>query len=174
MTMIGVSDVHGPIGMSYRFERGEHRPLTLVFVTERTEQGIRDALFDRRTAIYWKEIVIGEEQFLRPLFKECLEVLTPKITLRGTRSAYLQISNPSDLPLKLASSYKGDKLRMPEHITLHPDKTVSFSIRATSRSFSGNERVQLPFIVENFYVAPEKGMPVQLPIDVTFIPASKR
>jgi len=174
MTMLGTSDVHGPIGMSYRFDRGEHRPLTLVFVKEKTEEGIRDALFDRRTAIYWKEIVIGEEQYLRPLFNECVEVLTPKITMRGSRSAYLQITNRSDLPIKLISSYKGDKLRIPEHITLFPDKTVSFSIRATSRGFSGSERVRLPFIVDNFYVAPEKGMPVEMTIDVTFIPASRR
>jgi hypothetical protein len=171
MTMIGVSDIHGPIGMSYQLDR-EHRPYTLVFVKEKSEEGIRDALFARRTAIYWRDIVIGEEQFLRPIFDRSMEILTPKITLHGTSSAVMQISNASDLPLKLVSAYRGGKLRIPQSITLYPDKTISFSIRATSQSFSGSEKVQLPFIVENFYIAPEEGMPVQLTIELTFLPAS--
>jgi hypothetical protein len=172
MTMIGVSDIHGPIGMSYRLDQGEHRPFTLVFVKERSEEGIRDALFARRTAVYWQNIVIGEEQYLRPIFDGSVQVLTPEISLRGRRSAILRISNDSDLPIKLISQYQGGKLRIPQSITLFPDKTVAVSVSATSRNISGSERILLPFIVENFYVAPEEGMPVQLPIKFDFIPES--
>ncbi|MGC8887576.1 MAG: hypothetical protein ACP5MG_10505 [Verrucomicrobiia bacterium] len=51
LTIIGNTDIHNPIGMDYETGGGNHRPMTLVFATQRTLNGIREALFERRTAV---------------------------------------------------------------------------------------------------------------------------
>ena len=53
LTMIGTSDIHQPIQTDYDFEKGEHRTMTFVFAKERSLQGIREALDNRRTAAYF-------------------------------------------------------------------------------------------------------------------------
>jgi len=68
LTLLGNSDIHAPIDLFFDRNKGEHRPITLVFAKERSEEGIREALDSGRTAIYHKEMIIGEEWFLRELF----------------------------------------------------------------------------------------------------------
>ncbi|MDX1285203.1 MAG: hypothetical protein R3182_09330, partial [Draconibacterium sp.] len=48
LTMVGVSDAHGPMHVTEG-----HRPMTLVFAKSRTEGGIKEAMFSRRTAVYF-------------------------------------------------------------------------------------------------------------------------
>ena len=57
--MIGTSDIHQPIQTDYDFSKGEHRTMTFVFAKERSPEGIREALDNRRTAVYYRELVIG-------------------------------------------------------------------------------------------------------------------
>lgn len=73
LTMIGSSDMHGPF-LFTAFQSDNHRPLTFVFVSERSEGGIRDALFNGRTAIYNKKNIIGKETFLKALFIQSVQL----------------------------------------------------------------------------------------------------
>jgi len=57
LTMLSNSDVHDPILMD--LSQGEHRALTLVFAELRTIESIKEALFDRRTAVYWNNFLFG-------------------------------------------------------------------------------------------------------------------
>lgn len=74
LTMIGTSDIHQPIQTDYDFEKGEHRTMTFVFAKERSLQGIREALDNRRTAAYFHELLIGREDLLRPFFEKCVKI----------------------------------------------------------------------------------------------------
>jgi len=73
LTMIANSDIHQPISFDYDLETG-HRPLTLVFATERSAEGIKEALIERRTAVWFENNLIGKEEFLTPLFHESVSV----------------------------------------------------------------------------------------------------
>ena len=63
-----------PIQTDYDFEKGEHRTMTFVFAKERSLQGIREALDNRRTAAYFHELLIGREDLLRPFFEKCVKI----------------------------------------------------------------------------------------------------
>ena len=73
LTIIGNSDIHDPVDMFFDKCEGEHRPVMLVFSTERTKEGIKEAIIDKRTAVYYKNMLIGDERFLKPLFLESIE-----------------------------------------------------------------------------------------------------
>lgn len=76
LTMLGNSDQHAPF--LYRdFDAGDHRPLTLVFATEKSVGGIREALFNGRTAAYFHEKVIGKPSILKALFLESVTLDAP-------------------------------------------------------------------------------------------------
>ncbi len=73
LTMVANSDIHAPITLEYDLKE-EHRPTTLVFARERTEAGIKEALINHRTALWFENNIIGDKQFLDPLFHESVKV----------------------------------------------------------------------------------------------------
>ena len=173
MTMIGVSDIHGPINMSYNIAGGDHRPLTIAYAKERTEESLKEALFDRRTVIYWKDILIGEEKFLYPIYSQSVKIETPAIKLSGDRWQNVHISNKSEVPFKLEISGDNSLVESPGSINLYPNKKTMFRIRSKSKDTSGKKSIKLKYSVTNLYVAPLKGMEIELPIEATFVRANK-
>lgn len=74
LTIMGTSDIHKLIDWDFKVNDGGHRPVTLVFAKERTEEGVKEALFDRRTVVYYKDLLIGRETFLIPLLQASITV----------------------------------------------------------------------------------------------------
>lgn len=72
LTMLGSSDIHKLIDWDFSVPDGGHRPLTLVFAKEKTEQGIKEALFAGRTVVYYKNLLTGKDEFLIPLIRQSL------------------------------------------------------------------------------------------------------
>jgi len=174
LTMLGNSDVHNPINLDYDFHNGEHRPMTLVFAKEKTEEALKEALFARRTVVYQENTLIGEEKYLKPIFNESVEIYNPDATIRGKSRVYIQIRNNSDISFELAVDGEVEDISVPENITLYEDKTVLFDIRGKSGTLSGRKNIHIPYKVENLLIAPEEGLPVELIINVNFIPVKKR
>jgi 3',5'-nucleoside bisphosphate phosphatase len=170
LTMLGNSDIHAPITFEFDFNKGEHRSMTLIFVRENTQESIKEALMSRRTAVWHKDILVGEEKFLEPLFKKSIEILTPELSITGDGSATVQITNNSDIPFELVRNGEHDLVSSPGSITLHPDRTVKFGIGSKSKTISGTRSVKLPYTVKNLYVMPEVGMDVELNVTVRFTP----
>ena len=81
---MGTSDIHGLVDWQYNVPQGGHRPLTLVFAREKTEAGIKEALFARRTVAWFNNLLIGREEHLLPLIEASLEV--KKATYQGKSS----------------------------------------------------------------------------------------
>ncbi len=74
LTLMGTSDVHGLIDWDYKNGPKGHRPITLVFSKDRTQEGIKTALFDHRTVVHFDNTLIGRDSFLIPLISECLVI----------------------------------------------------------------------------------------------------
>ena len=174
LTMLGNSDIHDPVNMVYDFNSGEHRPMTLVLVKEKTEEALKEALFARRTIVYHENTLIGEEKYLKPIFNESVEIDNPDVTIRGRSRVYIQIHNNSDISFELTVNGEVEDISVPENITLYADKTVIFGIRGKSGTLSGRKNIHIPYKVENLLIAPEEGLPVEFIINVDFIPAKKR
>ncbi len=68
LTLLCNTDVHDVIERLYDFRTTSHRPMTLVLSKDRTEEGIREALFDRRTLIWFYDTLMGKEDLLQKFF----------------------------------------------------------------------------------------------------------
>jgi len=78
LTMMGTSDIHKLIDWDFGVAKGGHRPLTLVFAKEKTEAGIKEALFSRRTVVYYKNFLAGKNELLIPLIQQSLIIKSAK------------------------------------------------------------------------------------------------
>lgn len=73
LTIMGTSDIHGLIDWDYT-EKGNHRPLTLVFAKEKSLQSIQEALFERRTVAVYNSLLVGRPEYLAPLLNSSIKV----------------------------------------------------------------------------------------------------
>ena len=72
LTIIGTSDIHGLVDWQYDIENGGHRPVSLVFATERTIPAIKEALRAKRTVAFFNDLIIGREALIKPLIKSSI------------------------------------------------------------------------------------------------------
>jgi len=168
LTMLSNSDVHNPINLDYQFHKGYHRPMTLVFAKDNSEESIKGALFDRRTVVYSKNMLVGEEKFLKPIFDNSITIDDNYVELEGTKSKYLQISNTSEIDYKLKLTKKNEKIYVPNYITLYGEKTVLFRVSAKSTNFVGTMNFNLPYAVRNLKVGPKKELSINIKLKVKF------
>jgi len=75
LTLLGNSDIHGLTDWEYKASEGKHRPVTLVFATEKSEQALKEAMEERRTAVWFDNTLVGNAQYLGPLVESSLEVI---------------------------------------------------------------------------------------------------
>lgn len=174
LTMIGTSDVHNPINLDYDIRKGDHRPMTLVFAKERNRDELKKALFKRRTVVYHGNMLIGEEQYLKPIFNNSIEIINPEVTINGKSSTAIQIRNNSDISYKLTADGESEFISAPKNITLHAGKVVLFGIKGKKENISAKKLVRLPYRIKNLLIKPETGLPVKLKIGVNLRPADRR
>ena len=151
LTMIGTSDIHQPIQTDYDFSKGEHRTMTFVFVKECSPEGIREALDNRRTAVYYRELVIGREEILRPFFEKCVDIKEVK---RTEKEVTFSVMNATDLVLKLKKTAHDPSLVYFREMTLKPHTQHTISVKFENGIKGGD----CNFEVTNFIVAPDKGL----------------
>ena len=170
LTLMSNSDIHNPLNLDYDVHDGDHRPLTLVFARDHSVEAIREALFDRRTAVYSGEKLIGDARFLKPIFERSIRILHQPLALKAKQKKDLQIHNSSDIPYALELVTKVDDLSVPAQITLPPMRTVLFQVATESATLSGEREPKPVYRIKNLLVAPEKGLEIELPFAVQFVP----
>ena len=168
LTMLSNSDVHNPIQMDYNMPHGEHRPVTLVFAEVRSIGAIKEALFARRTAVYWNNILLGNKEFLEPLFYNSIFVNNPDVILEENESKYIQITNTSDIDFKLQKNGEISDLEVQSGVILYSGKTVLYSIESTDSNFKGAKKISIPFQVENLKTTPNQALQIYLDLSITF------
>jgi hypothetical protein len=170
LTLLGNSDVHDPIGMTYDGSEDGHRPMTLVFATERSEEAIKAALVARRTAVHTGKLLIGDEQFLKPLFAGALEVKDPPVRIKGKSRVMIQVFNRSPISFELQSAGLTDEVKVQKKVTLQAGKTSLIEVTAKGSGLSGKRTLALPFRVMNLKTAPDQPLVAELKVDVEFVP----
>jgi len=156
LTILGNSDIHDPVDLFWDRGKGDHRPITLVFAKERSEEGIREALDEGRTAIYYKDMVLGDEKYLKELFYESIHVLDilsqPVIAsdsgeMPNTHS--YDIVNSSCIPIQLETkSVDGETISL----TVPAGEAISFD--------PGGDYLLWKWAVKNFLLAPGKNLEI--------------
>ncbi len=151
LAMIGNTDQHGPF-MFEEFDPDDHRTSTLVFVAEKSEGGIREALFNGRTACWYKHGVIGKAPVIRALFLASVTIRP----LDAENGRYL-FYNPTDLDLRITLSntvYED----WSKELKLSPGSKTSFKIPP------GASVEQIGVRVNNMFSGVDK--PLEVPLSM--------
>lgn len=166
ITMFGNSDAHTPFFYMIDYLNGQHRPITLVFATEKTEEAVRDALDHQRTAVYAEEMVYGREDMLRPLFEACVKV-------KGVKFSDKQVSftlvNKSCIPIRLRKAPGSEKFFYVRNYELRPFETITVTVKPLIKDHQyqklTDKHVEVNFIAETFQIGPDKSLPVKWVFD---------
>ena len=149
LTMLGNSDIHQPIQTDIDFAKGKHRTMTFVFSKERSIEGIREALLNRRTAVYFNDNVIGEEKLLKAFFENAVEILN---TEKSEKSVKITIKNNSDITFKLSKTKHTSDIVYFRDYTIEPNCRHSIVIKLQNGIREGD----VNFAVTNLLIGPNK------------------
>ncbi len=151
LALIGVSDVHNLIDWDYKPHEGGHRPVNLVFAREKSSAGIREALFAKRTVVWYKNLLLGRERDLVPLLEASLKV--ESATYSGlSRVLEVVFSNSSDAKFVLDNKTSYTMVRDHDVIEVPAHDETSLLIRTGDQL----DEVTLEFEVLNALTAPDR------------------
>ncbi len=101
LTIMGTSDIHGLIDWDYT-EKGNHRPITLIFAKEKSLESMKAALFEGRTVAVYNSLLVGKPEYLKPLLQASVviesaaylpETTVLKVVLKNVSSSDLLFEN---------------------------------------------------------------------------------
>lgn len=162
LTIMGTSDIHGLVDWQYKVPEGGHRPITLVFATERTPEAIKDALMNRRTVAYFNNLLIGREEWLKPLVQASLTV--KRARYQGLSSIVEVImENNSDAPFILANDSKFTFHTDGDLVMIKPHDSVTLQVK----TLEVLKEFELPFTVLNAVIAPKKHLKLAVKVAVS-------
>jgi len=154
LTIMGNSDIHGLVDYDYHVSEGGHRPVTLVFAEEKSEEAIKEALFAGRTAVCFNDTLVGRAKYIQPLIAASVSVedariltsytgesLVVGVTLKNNSSIDYIFENRSDYTLHNQS----DVFMIPAHGSIEVQVKVLEKV----------PEFQLPLAVLNAVVAPK-------------------
>lgn len=151
LTILGTSDIHGVVDWQYGIAQGGHRPVTLAFCQNRSVESIKEALFARRTVVWYNNMLIGRSAWLAPLIDACLSV--EKAEYQGISAVLnVHIKNDSDVEFILANRSDYNFHNAHDIITIHPNATTILEVKTEEQL----ELLQLEFEVLNAVTAPGK------------------
>lgn len=149
LTIMGTSDVHGLVDWQYKVADGGHRPVTLVFASERSAEAIKEGLMNRRTAVWFNNNLIGRESELIPLLNACLKVT--KVSYQGISAvANVSIYNDSDALFILMNESHFQLHSDTDVVMLHPNTTTTIEVKTLEQL----AEFELNFLVLNAVTAP--------------------
>ena len=102
LTIMGTSDIHGLVDWQFGIPEGGHRPVTLVFAGDKTPEAIKEALFQGRTAVWFKNFLVGQSDYIIPLIRKSLTVTPGKkkevltVWIKNTSDADYTVENLTD------------------------------------------------------------------------------
>ena len=161
LTIMGTSDIHGLVDYQFRLDNGGHRPITLIFAKERTEESIKEALFAGRTVTWFDQILAGREDNMKLLVDSSLEFVNKKYIGDSDVLEY-DIVNTSDATFYLKNTSPYDFYANTDIIEVEPQSTKRIKI-ITSQGDLKKEK--LTFDVLNAVIDYKKNFEIGIWLD---------
>ena len=174
LTIMGTSDIHGLVDWLFKVPDDNessnstlpgHRPVTIIFSKDKSEDGIKDALFAGKTAVFYNELLIGKEENLKPLVEKCLVINNINDLELGysedgkSTIKKVEIKNVSDAPFILKNLNSFTFETNSDIINIMPNSIHSISVKT-----KGEPLNKLKFEVLNGIIAPKKYLNISLQI----------
>ena len=174
LTIMGTSDIHGLVDWLFKVPNDNessngtlpgHRPVTIIFSKDKSEDGIKDALFAGKTAVFYNELLIGKEENLKPLVEKCLVINNINDLELGysedgkSTIKKVEIKNVSDAPFILKNLNSFTFETNSDIINIMPNSIHSISVKT-----KGEPLNELKFEVLNGIIAPKKYLNISLQI----------
>jgi len=174
LTVMGTSDIHGLVDWLFKVPDDNessngtlpgHRPVTIIFSKDKSEDGIKDALFAGKTAVFYNELLIGKEENLKPLVEKCLVINNINDLELGysedgkSTIKKVEIKNVSDAPFILKNLNSFTFETNSDIINIMPNSIHSISVKT-----KGEPLNELKFEVLNGIIAPKKYLIISLQI----------
>jgi hypothetical protein len=153
LTLMANSDVHDVVERLYDFHTMPLRPMTLVLSKERTEEGLKEALFARRTLALFYNTLMGKEEWLEKFFHAAIDIQPPHQTTQERR--FLHIKNKTAVPFLLRKTDTKAE-GYPPKIEIPAERSVLLILP----NDSGTSPVT--YEVENMIITPERKLQVRL------------
>lgn len=161
LIMFGNTDSHQSMGLEIDFVAGQHRNMTLIMARERSAEGVKEALLDRRTVVYHKDQLIGADRWVRALFESCV-----RIEVKPTKTgASITMTNLSCIPFHLFKRQHDMRLNYFRNEVLAPFERATFAVtfKDDAKGVEGKPFC-VDFDVENCLVGPN--VPMKYSIEV--------
>ncbi|PLX24247.1 MAG: histidinol-phosphatase [Marinilabiliales bacterium] len=94
LAVVGNTDSHIPMNDFLSLTDMSHRTMSIVFAKERTAEGIKEALLDKRSVVWNQDKIIGRKDIVEQLVKECISIKS--VIKINKYDYYVQLYNNSD------------------------------------------------------------------------------
>lgn len=152
LTIFANTDIHEPVQMVYD-TGSSHRPMTLVFARSRTEGGIKEALFSRRTVAWFDNTMIGRANLMEPLFFASLKIAVPSGKLEMGETKRIEIENTSDVNYELELVQPGVGFDAPESLTIKAHHITPLEVSGNSEQVAEMSELKVFYKVKNMMVS---------------------
>ncbi|HSC37511.1 MAG TPA: Sb-PDE family phosphodiesterase [Chitinophagaceae bacterium] len=149
LTLMGTSDIHTLIDWDHDVPHGGHRPITLVFAKQRTADAIKEGLVNRRTVVFYKDLLIGRDEFLLPLLQAAVQISSAKY-VEKSNVLEVELENKTSATFTLFNKTGYTFHDHGELVTIAPGGKTTVQIKVINRL----EAVELKFQVMNAVNAP--------------------
>jgi len=130
--------------------------MTLVFAKEKSIKALREALIAGRTAVWFKNQLIGRPNYLHAIFRRAVQIDKPY--LRRGDTICFEVTNNSDIDILVQGIGQGGLGKL----TLPANAITTVKTKVDSKA----EQAKLRCQITNFLVAPDKGLPVNLNVSL--------
>ena len=150
LAILGTSDIHGLVDWQFDVPGGGHRPVTLVFASSRSAEGIKEALDARRTVAWHNNTLIGRERDVIPLIQASLTI-AEAFYRSDTSVLTVSIANSSDVTYLLRNLTDYSFHLDADIVTVQPHTTTRLDVKTLDKL----SRTPLSFEVLNAVTAPD-------------------
>lgn len=160
LTILGTSDIHGLTDWAHKLGAGGHRPMTFVKVTQRTPEAVKEALFQRKTVVWYDDLIIGNEESLSQIVNENIRFGSPRYDEDKT-ILNVEVTNESSLPFHM--EYLGDFSfhKRTTVFIIQPKSSINLQIKTKTRRKS----IELPFRILNAVIGPKQYLEYQFEVN---------
>jgi hypothetical protein len=150
LTILGTSDIHGLTDWLFEIPQGGHRPMTFVLSESKSPVALKKALFEGKTVVWFKNLLIGKEVYMKQMIRENLTFGSANY-LEDKTILQLELTNHSATDFQL--EYTGD-YSFHKHssvITIPAESSVELMVKTKNLK----SKVTLPFRILNTIIAPK-------------------